>query len=374
MRDTIDSQSEKSAVQTLSIQTVSRLNPQCVVLTWKPIENCECYRVQRLDAYGQYRELATTNSPFFYDWTAVQGESYQYRVLSQDGWYIGEQSEGYCQKNTTSIAILMYHYVASEEDFVHGVINNSGTVSLQEFENDLRFLSEHQIETITCHQLIQFINGEIDLPNRCVMISFDDGHYSVWKHVYPLLQKYHCQATVSVIGAFADLGNARTEIPQSNYWMTWDEIQQVHEESSNEEYIEFGSHSYDLHQDNAMTGRHGSRNLPDESYEEYQAFLVADELKMRAQWDTIGIIPSFFVFPYNDPSGWAKEIYSNQFDYHFLMVGDSDYFVPTKANCFLQGIGEQALENKLLRRLARHAGDDIEVLLNQIWNDEGTQN
>lgn len=56
------------------------------------------------------------------------------------------------------------------------------------------------------------------------------------------------------------------------------------------------------------------------------------------------------------------------------MVGDSDYFVPTKANCFLQGIGEQALENKLLRRLARHAGDDIEVLLNQIWNDEGTQN
>lgn len=94
MRDTIDSQSEKSAVQTLSIQTVSRLNPQCVVLTWKPIENCECYRVQRLDAYGQYRELATTNSPFFYDWTAVQGESYQYRVLSQDGGISGSNQKG----------------------------------------------------------------------------------------------------------------------------------------------------------------------------------------------------------------------------------------------------------------------------------------
>jgi peptidoglycan/xylan/chitin deacetylase (PgdA/CDA1 family) len=43
------------------------------------------------------------------------------------------------------------------------------------------------------------VRGEIQLPDKTVCITFDDGHKSNYQYVFPILKKYNLKATIFLI-------------------------------------------------------------------------------------------------------------------------------------------------------------------------------
>lgn len=42
-------------------------------------------------------------------------------------------------------------------------------------------------------------NGEIELPSKPILITFDDGYYSNYEYIYPILKKYNAKASIFVV-------------------------------------------------------------------------------------------------------------------------------------------------------------------------------
>ena len=211
--------------------------------------------------------------------------------------------------------------------------------------------------------LISFINGEKDLPERCVLLTIDDGHYSVYKYVYPLLAEYNCKANLSIIGEFVERSLYRKEIPQTNYWMNWEEISEL----SNSSFFEIGSHSNYLHH---SSPRHGTSMLENETVEEYKNCLISDMQPLNSLISSYCKSPSFFAYPYNDPSYESMDILVNDLNYDLLLVGNGNYFSMTKnkTNYYAFGIGLNNLFTRLIRRVGRYPEDNMDDILYNLYN------
>lgn len=347
--------------------SVTILNPECNVILMKP--GYASYIIQK-KVNNVTETINNGDRDYYYDWND-SGDKIEYCYIAENS--VGERIKsnwvmpGENGKDVTNVAVLMYHYFCTDEDLRKGGLKNGGTVSVDEFEADLKYFKENGIRTITSSELIQFWNGEIDLPEKCVMITIDDGHYSVYKYVRSLLETYNCKANVAVIGEFASKRSIyRSENPQKNYWMTWEEISEL----AKLDCFEFGSHSNFMH--NATDGgRYGTRIMEGESEADYRNALLNDNLPLNAKLlDACGYSPTFFAYPYNDPCDPSRSIMVDDLGMQVLMVGNSPYFCKTNGNCFVKGISQSRLESHLMRRFARHAGDDIGALLTQIWETD----
>ena len=54
---------------------------------------------------------------------------------------------------------------------------------------------------ITVSDLLAYVQDGADLPEKPVMITFDDGYYNNYIYAYPLLKQRGMKAVVSIIGS-----------------------------------------------------------------------------------------------------------------------------------------------------------------------------
>ncbi len=108
-----------------------------------------------------------------------------------------------------TVPILCYHRL--------GAANTKMVVSPANFEAQLSWLSSNDYRVIRLGDLAAFLAGEQSLPQRAVVITFDDGYESVFRHAFPLLKKYGLAATVFVYTDFLGGGDA----------LTWAQLQEM---------------------------------------------------------------------------------------------------------------------------------------------------
>lgn len=174
-------------------------------------------------------------------------------------------------KKDLRLPIVMYHQISSNK-------NNLGkyVLSVEQFENDLKYIKEKGYTCITVEELIDYVEGKTTLGEKVIMLTFDDGYESAYTKVYPLLKKYNMKAVISVVGYLADL---YTEINDHNdyySYLNWEEIEFLSETPE----IEIQNHSYDMHYCEKGK-RKGMGKLKGESYEAYSAALNEDVGKMQ---------------------------------------------------------------------------------------------
>lgn len=75
------------------------------------------------------------------------------------------------------------------------------SVEPDDFEDCCRFLSDGGYRTINADELNDGISGSHEMPERAVMLTFDDAPASVWTVAYPLLKRYGLCATTFAIPA-----------------------------------------------------------------------------------------------------------------------------------------------------------------------------
>lgn len=95
--------------------------------------------------------------------------------------------------------ILMYHYVEYVKD-ENDTIRQSLDTLPSTLERQIQTFLDHGYTFLTMGELSSVLSKTDILPQKRVVLTFDDGYKDFFTDVLPLLQKYHIKATVYVIG------------------------------------------------------------------------------------------------------------------------------------------------------------------------------
>lgn len=136
------------------------------------------------------------------------------------------------------LPILMYHHILSESENQYHT-DNPYVVSLEAFEEQMRWLYENGYKTVTSEELLSFLNGG-DLPGKRVMLTFDDGYYSNFTHAYPILKKYGFTAVMFVVTSWIS-DEIRPFDPDKLAFINQPEM------SENSDVFEYASHTQSMH-------------------------------------------------------------------------------------------------------------------------------
>lgn len=167
-----------------------------------------------------------------------------------------------------ALPIIMYHSVVREGLPVGDYVTGEGT-----FFSDMLWLKENGYETVVVQDLVDYTNGG-ELPEKPIMITFDDGFLNNLTICGPILKENNMRAVLSVVGAYSD-NEANSDVRSDNYsYLTWEEISRAKESG----VFEIQNHSYNLHGGN---GRQGAKKLDGESTLAFKVEIMEDIGKMQ---------------------------------------------------------------------------------------------
>jgi O-antigen biosynthesis protein len=135
-----------------------------------------------------------------------------------------------------NIPILVYHSVSEQATALY----RPWAIGPQEFEVHIAFLQKQGYQPLTVSGLIQALcSRKMDLLERPVVITFDDGMADFLSGAYPVLQKYKFPATLYVTTDY--VGNTSRWLNQEGErnrpMLSWDELASL-------ENVEIGAHSH----------------------------------------------------------------------------------------------------------------------------------
>lgn len=198
----------------------------------------------------------------------------------------------------TELPIVMYHQLTKSESRAGKYV-----LTLEQFEKDLKYLKNNGYETVTVNQLLDFTKGKGDLPEKAIMITFDDGCETLYYYALPLIEEYGFTAVGFAVGALAD---SYTELDDHNLnysCLNWSEIKEMCDGG----IVDIQSHSYDLHKNTA--DRSGAKKKKGETSEQYSEFLSEDASKMKEKMlKYTGKAPVAFAYPFGSYCEESAEI------------------------------------------------------------------
>jgi peptidoglycan/xylan/chitin deacetylase (PgdA/CDA1 family) len=108
------------------------------------------------------------------------------------------------------VVILMYHRVNELPDYPYEIV-----VKPQNFAQHMRIIRKHY-NPMRLLELAEALKHD-SLPDRCVVVTFDDGYVDNFTQALPILEKYQVPATIFVATGNIDSGR--------EFW--WDELERI---------------------------------------------------------------------------------------------------------------------------------------------------
>lgn len=191
------------------------------------------------------------------------------------------------EESEVRLPIIMYHSINNKNDK-----NSDYIVSPKLFEEDLIYIKKKGYTPVFMKDVISYVEGSGNLPQKPIVISFDDGYFNNYYYAYPLLRKYNMKAVISIVGKMSDQFTQEPDENLSYSHLTWDDILEMHLSG----YWEIQNHSYDCH---TYTKRNGVSQMPKESDEDYKKFLSSDIWRLQDRIIyTTGVAPNTFTYPF----------------------------------------------------------------------------
>ncbi len=121
----------------------------------------------------------------------------------------------------SNAVILLYHHVAEDTPA-------STSVTPETFKKHMAFLNENY-NVLSLKEVMPSLKAGEALPNKTVVITFDDGFADILENAHPVLREYGFPYTI-----FINPG----EIGSNNSQLTWDQVQQMQKEG-----VSFANHT-----------------------------------------------------------------------------------------------------------------------------------
>ncbi len=232
---------------------------------------------------------------------------------------------------TPSFIALAYHNV---ED--HDPDQTFVGVSTDRLVVQLSWLQQNGYVPVTVDDLLAARDGRKALPDKAVLLTFDDGYESFYTRVLPILKVFHFPAVLALVGSWMEGGpnsnvsyNADKAPPPPpgevhfgdvdvtrNQFLTWNQVREIGASG----LVEIASHSYAAHRGSdanpqgnsepAVTTRHFDRatGIYENDARERQ-ILKDDSARMAAKIKLeTGKRPRVMVWPYGEHNELAISI------------------------------------------------------------------
>lgn len=198
------------------------------------------------------------------------------------------KTEPTAAEESVMLPIIMYHHISNSAER-----QNKYTISVNEFESDLKFLKSKGYEAVSVSQVLDFVNGGKPLPQKPIMITFDDGFESFYVYALPLLKKYDARAVMAVVGTYADKFTKAQDHHVEYSYLTWEEIGEL----ARSGFVEIGNHTNNLHESSSQ--RRGCRINRGENEAEYRKMLYKDLSSCQDKVKkATGEAPKVMVYPF----------------------------------------------------------------------------
>ncbi|MBC8060628.1 MAG: polysaccharide deacetylase family protein [Clostridiaceae bacterium] len=96
-----------------------------------------------------------------------------------------------------SVPVLMYHSIAYEKD-------NDIRLPVERFEEHMKYLKDNGYYPITLTDLYEYLMKDTPIPEKSIVLTFDDGYEDNYTAMFPVLKKYGFKATIFVITSNID--------------------------------------------------------------------------------------------------------------------------------------------------------------------------
>lgn len=142
------------------------------------------------------------------------------------------------------------------------------------------------------------------LPEKPILLTFDDGYESFAVYAFPLLEEFGYPAVYSVIGSWADFYSQRQEHRVRYSHTDWETLQALQQSG----LVEVQNHSHDLHR--LEDGQRGAQRRAGEPASAYQQRLAQDlrQLQEHCAQNLKGWQPTCFAWPFGFSSPEALPI------------------------------------------------------------------
>lgn len=219
-------------------------------------------RLAQVTPYWDFSYSSVSFEPrYFYDETHFRncvGEMALARVFGDDSLYIPEdfgvyvtpenvQAHVAAMKNaqplapedyTAEVPVLLYHHIDQAG-------NETANISVDLFEDHMAALAAEGYTALFPEDLAAYVEKGAALPEKPVLITFDDGYLSNYEYAWPILEKDGLAATIFAIGSTAgDTEHYKdTEHPITPHF-SWEQGAEMVDSG----VISIQSHTYDMHQ------------------------------------------------------------------------------------------------------------------------------
>ncbi len=194
------------------------------------------------------------------------------------------------------LPVIMYHLVTNQDKYIgrYGITPDA-------LESDFKYLADNGYGTVVMKDVLDFVKTGAPMPEKPVMLTFDDGNSSDYSYVLPLLKKYNMKAILSIMGKQTDQYTADTAKYNGGSYpnLTWPQLKELAASG----LVEIQSHAYDLHNAGGAGRRQG------EAMPAYQARLGKDLEKLQALCvNNLGVRPDTFTYPLGVISKGSEEV------------------------------------------------------------------
>ncbi|MCL2514235.1 MAG: polysaccharide deacetylase family protein [Oscillospiraceae bacterium] len=201
-------------------------------------------------------------------------------------------------EGAVQLPIIMYHGILKDTKRCGQYI-----ITPEILDEDLKHIKEAGFNTVVVGDLINYVYMDAPLPEKPIMITFDDGFLNNYAYAYPLLLKYDMKAVISFIGINTDEESVKTDNSVAYSYITWRHINEMAASG----HVEFQNHSYNLHDLNK--GRKGVRKRSGEPSEKYLNEIRADIMKFQERIaENTGITPTAYTYPFGEFNRESEEL------------------------------------------------------------------
>ncbi len=214
----------------------------------------------------------------------------------------------------SELTVLCYHEIADEAD----ALTPSYAVTPTAFLRQMDWLRNHGYRFVSVDDVLTSRAGGRPLPEKAILVTFDDAYRSVYVHAWPVLRMFRIPAVVNVVGSWLEARDAidfdGRPRPRAAF-IDWKALREMVDSG----LVEVGSHSWDLHrgilgnpQGNLQPAGTTRRWIPEERrYESELAFRRRVHADLERSSDLIrrrfGRAPRVIAWPYGRYSAVTRD-------------------------------------------------------------------
>jgi biofilm PGA synthesis lipoprotein PgaB len=131
--------------------------------------------------------------------------------------------------------VLSYHSVS-----IDAASGDDYSIDHKRFVEQMEYLRTHGYSPVSMDDILEAAEGRKALPDKPVLLTFDDAYVSYYDLVVPILREFGYPSVLGVVGSFID-NQPPKGLPEP--LMTWEQIKEV----ASMELVEVISHTYGLH-------------------------------------------------------------------------------------------------------------------------------